>query len=151
MITLSQEKATLSNINHAHYIDKTKGKLAVEKIREEFEEFGVINPPSADKILEKNNSVSSYYVTQWNIKTSGPGTESVFKIKWHFYESLSFLGDFVTLRLTHSKLGRRKISDRKNDNLDPSTAYPKHTQVPTINQKKKTDATEDVMKGLLTI
>ena len=62
---------------------------------------------------------------------------------------MSFLGDFVTPRLTHSKLGRRKVSDRNNDNLDPSTAYPKHTQVPTINQKKKTDATEDVMKGAL--
>lgn len=40
------------------------------------------------------------------------------------------------------------INDTNNEDLDSSTDYQKHTQLPTINLKKKeTDATENFIEG----
>ena len=66
LITLRQEQAILYNMNHPQYTDKTKRKVAVEKIQEGFEESGLINSLSADIILGKINSLRSYYVIQRN-------------------------------------------------------------------------------------
>ena len=88
--------------------DKGKGMNAVEKIRENMSarEFNPL--PSPEQIIEKMNGLRTYFNTQRNklasSKSSGAGTNTVYKIWWQFYEPLSFLLDMVTPRKTISNL-----------------------------------------------
>ena len=47
-----------------HYLDKIKREVTIEKIQEEFLESEVINPSSADLILEKTKRLCFYYMVQ---------------------------------------------------------------------------------------
>ena len=103
-----QQEEILYNVNHVQYYDKGKGMKAVEKIRENMSarEFNPL--PSPEQIIEKMNGLRTYFNTQRNklasSKSSGAGTNSVYKNWWQFYEPLSFLLDMVTPRKTISNL-----------------------------------------------
>ena len=64
--------------------------------------------PTKDQILEKMNGLRTYFNVQRNkvvsSKQSDTTTDAVYKPKWQFYESLSFLQDMVTPRRTYSNL-----------------------------------------------
>lgn len=43
LIAFRQKQVILSNVNHPHYTDETKGNIAVVKIQEGFVDRGLIN------------------------------------------------------------------------------------------------------------
>lgn len=152
LISLWEEQSILYNVNHPHYNDKNKRKIAIGKIRDEFLETGAVNIPSHDAILEKINGLRSYYVTQRNkyeqSKKSGAGAADVFKIRWHFYDKLSFLADFVTPRSTHSNISSRKKEN--DDEVALNSAYKIPNDVGKAFSKKiELKRSNDLIEGAL--
>ena len=70
------------------------------------------------EIQNKLHSLRVYYSSQRNKleyskKKSGSGTDEVIKIRWPYYEKLSFLNDYLQPRQIFSKFGM--------EDLDPSS------------------------------
>jgi len=111
LISFWESEELLYNINHPDYHNKEKRKDAVERISVKLGEYGFNPAPPGNAITEKINSLRIYYVAQRNklehSKMSGASDVEQFKIKWRYFESLSFLNDNVTPRYNHYNLKRR--------------------------------------------
>ena len=97
-----QEEPVLFNVRDPGYHDKVKRANAVEWIIMAMRENEHTPLPSSEQVLEKMNSLRCYYNTQRNkvkaSQTTGSGTDSVYKPRWQFFDSFSFLSDMVEPR-----------------------------------------------------
>ena len=108
LINKWQEEPILYNVKDPAYHDKGKRNLALERIWDGMSAMEFQPVPTKDQILEKMNGLRTYLNVQRNkvvsSKQSGTTTDAVYKRKWQFYESLSFLQDMVTPRRSYSNL-----------------------------------------------
>ena len=121
LISFWESEELLYNINHSDYHNKDKRKDAVERISVKLGEYGFIPAPTGNAITEKINSLRIYYVAQRNklehSKLSGVSEVDSFKVKWKYFESLSFLNDNVTPRYNHYNL-KRRLEQNESDYID---------------------------------
>ena len=109
MIDRWQEEPVLFNIKDPYYHDKTRRSNAVERILMAMEKNRFHPRPTVEQLQEKMHSLRCYYNTQHNkVKSSknqtGQGADAVYKPRWQFYDSLSFLQDMVAPRRTVSNM-----------------------------------------------
>ena len=127
LITAWSQEHVLYDSSHAEYHVKEKRRLAVERILAEFITHGDPPFPCYDDVLKKINNLRCYFVAEKNkiehSKSSGKGTADVYKTKWQYYETLSFLSDNVTPRKNHSNLRKRSIDvEEQEDDSQPTNA-----------------------------
>ncbi|XP_031555983.1 uncharacterized protein LOC116292772 [Actinia tenebrosa] len=86
-------------------------------------------------VLGKMYSLRTYYSKQQGmIKASiNKGTEDVYKPRWQWYESLSFLSDHMRMKLNNVCPGSVR-SDPIKDPLVVNTAVPERTDSPEIQE-----------------
>ena len=128
LIEAWSHEPVLYNSSHEEYHIKDKRRLAIEhlltRIQTDFE-----SPfPSGEEIVRKLANIRCYFVAEKNkteqSKTSGSGTDNIYKTKWQFFDRLAFLSDNVTPRNTHSNIRNRAVAylvDQDDDSGDGFT------------------------------
>ena len=102
------EEPCLYNVKDPLYHDKNKRNLTFERLLTTLEDSEYNPVPSKKDVLDKINTLRSYYNTQRKkvkkSEESGTSSDKVYKPRWQFFDRLSFLCDNVTPRRTFSNL-----------------------------------------------
>ena len=98
------------NVRHPDYSIKQKRNYALDRVRSQLESAGIF--ATTTEIQNKVHSLRAYYSSQrskfeYSKKKvcQKSGTDEIIKIRWPYYEKLSFLNDYLQPCQTFSNLG----------------------------------------------
>ena len=99
------------------YFHKDEKAKALERVCSKLAEHSIVL--STKQINEKLTSLKTYFGTEKRkvetaSRKSGSGTDSLYRPKWQFYQSLMFLSDSFTPRATESNLSSFEGSETPN-------------------------------------
>lgn len=149
MINQWQLHPVLYDISNPQYHLKDKRRNAIQKVIDVLKVQDKFPLPTYEDVNKKMNSLRSYFVAEKNkthqSKVSGTGADDVYRSKWQFFESLSFLADNIAPRRTESNLPKRsseEVEDMENDNSQyayqvqnkPSSKITKKTEAKRTNE-----------------
>ena len=149
MINQWQLYPVLYDISNPQYHLKDKTRNARQKVIDFLQEHDKFPLPTYEEVNKKMNSLGSYFVAEKNkthqSRVSGAGVDEVYRSKWQFFESLSFLADNIAPRRTESNLPKKhfeKIEYGENDNSQytyqvenkPSSKISKKTEAKRTNE-----------------
>ena len=117
LIAIWENYELLYNVKHQDYSNKVKKINALKSMQDDLKETGI--EVSVDDIQSKMHSLRVYFSSQRSkyeaSKKSGAGADQIYKIKWPFYESLSYLHDNLIPRNTFSNIVAHDSSDQNGD------------------------------------
>ena len=147
-----QTEPCLYHVNHEDYHVKDKRTLALERIIESMSYREFFPLLTVQNLTDKMNSLRTYFNTQKNkhqaSKSSGSGTNKIFKIRWQFYDCLSFLLDGTTPKETYSTL-TLDTADENNPPPPPKKANKRKRQAsPTTHSSSLIEEATSVLKDI---
>eukprot|EP00794_Sanderia_malayensis_P002383 gene2383-2746_t len=122
-----QKHTVLFDVSNPEYHLKDKRRNAIQKIMRKFEEHEVFPLPSYEEINKKLSSLRGYFVAEKNknnqSRVSGAGADDVYRSRWQFFDSLSFLADNIAPRRTESNLNKQCSEETAADEENNQYAY----------------------------
>eukprot|EP00794_Sanderia_malayensis_P010215 gene10215-11264_t len=144
MINQWQLHPVLYDISNPNYHLKDKRRNAIQKVLDVLEEQDRFTLPTYEDANKKMNSLRSYFVAEKNkthqSRVSGAGADDVYRSKWQFFESLSFLADNIVPRTTESNLPKQRSTETQDAQNSQQYAYDIGDNNPSSKKSKKTEA-----------
>ena len=142
LIEMWSNEEGLYSVSHPNYYKKDRRFNAMTRIKNALEKEGV--EVSVDDVNAKIHSLRVYYSTLNNkreqSKRSGAGADEVYKIKWPYFEMMSFLKDNLQPRKTVSNL---TLESNNNIESDDTPSQPVAEKMRTSRPKKRLEGQQD--------
>ena len=132
LIDIWATKEILFNMKHQLYYNKDERMKAIDNIRVELNEKGLMY--TSKQISDKITNLRTYYGGQKRIIEASKKSDSgeIYVSKWKFFPDMSFISDNIIHRGTHDAPTSKDLKDEERSITPPSNGYTR-----TYNKQQK--------------